>query len=322
MNCICPKCTAHIEQDHTQIPAEGTAIKCPACKTRVMLIHESFARMAYYKAGAKNCSNCGAQLGHTFYCPSCHNTYPSFYASVDHAAFRNNVKAKQRQRFVDFIKLPQISLPSFKSSSTAAAPQRYTPERITTTAKSAVTATNARRFSTQIISLIVFIVIMSGGYVAYARYKTEQLYLDTYFQTLYGIKGGVDYCTKIQGKMIFDWKSAQQSGQSFKPRVAIDEESRLIKVKNTNATLLQQLQAPAEKYIPAKEKLEKLNETFTKIQAMTLTPPATLATFMEDARREGELFSKQAKELKASLPDEMTEGFVKAKEMYKSLKDI
>jgi hypothetical protein len=305
-----------------QIPAAGMATKCTACNARLQVVRESFARMAYHKAEEKSCAQCGNSLGHTLHCPACGVVYPDFLVAADPAIIRRQARDRRRQHFLSSFQGISLSLPSFKSAGAEKATPRYSPQRATTSAKSSSAAASSRRIPILIVSLLVLAAIIGGGYTAYARHKAEQIYVQTYFKTLYGIKTGFDLCSKTNSKIAADWKSAMDGGRPFTPRLAADEEARLGKVKTEVEKILQQLNPPPEKFATSYEQLGKLNGRYAQLHNMTLSQSASLPALTDALGKYTTEFNKQAQELKASFSEEMTEEMKQARLKYKPLKDF
>ena len=322
MTCLCPKCSAPIELDHSGIQNEGLKTDCPACSARLQIIRETFARRAYGSTSGKSCASCGGQLGAGLVCSDCGALYPEFFVAADPAVIRQQARELKRQRLIGAFKNIEISLPSIKGGRTVQSVPGYD---VRTVVKGSDYSTQAKTRS--LISLIAGIVIVAavlgGGYSIYATNKAEQLYVGTYFKALYGIKTGADLSAKVTGRIAADWKSAQDAGRSFSSFPSTEELNRLNKVKSeVDKMFAQQLAEPPKKLAASREGLMKLNEQYTRLHALATSPPKSLAELNDASGKASASFEQSAKSLKSTLPEEMSTELVNAKKKYKVLKDF
>ncbi len=321
MVCKCPKCNANIELDHTQIPDGGVATNCIYCKVHIQFVRESFARMAYYKAAQKSCFRCGKHLGTALHCPSCHTFYPDFFVAVDYAVVKRQTRERNRQSLIASFSGFKLSLPSFKSAG------YYKPTSAPSFSKSGADSMKSK-FSlsrNMVVALVCLLVITAAGAVGYsvhARHKAEQVYLETFFKALYGIKSGADLGNKTYTKFVKELTVAQSSGLRVTPRATPDEEVRLNKVKTEVDKLILQLNPPPEKFAKPYENLVKLNQQYGKINSLALQPPPSLTVLNEAVKKQGDEFARQSQELKSSLNEELADELKNAKQRYKILNDF
>ncbi len=322
MNFICPKCTNPIEQNLESIPSEGLATKCPSCNARVQLVKVSFARMAYFKAGMKNCANCGNQLGHSLHCPSCRLIYPDFFIAADPAVIRRQAREQRQQRMFSSFQGLEFSFPDFKSRTSDSKKTGYNPQR----AKKSDTQNGEKPRPTMprklIAALIIVAIIVGGGYTAYARHKAEQVYMASYFKALYGIQSGVEITIQLNSKMATDWKATQEAGKVYISRTMPDEEAQLVRVKSEVDKFVKQLTPPSAKFQKSQQSLIALNNQYNQIHNLAITPPSTLPALNAALTTSKAQLAKKSEELKSSLDEDMKAELLKAKQTYKVLKDF
>ena len=305
MICSCPKCDAQIEVDLSHIPETGTFTSCPECKGRFWINKESFSRMALKKEGKTYCDQCGKELDHVIVCRACGIMYPDYYL----------VQASKPPR-------RQVEKPDLFSLSFAhkqATPTSY-----------AYTYTGAKQSSERIpkvllkragLLVIVALLVVGAGYF-YKIKKSEQEYAKNFMRALFIIKSGTDLSLNTCAKISADWKSGMDAGQSSAPHISPETETSLITVKDATDKYLQKLVKPPQKYVKAQAKLADLYGAYIKVHALALAPSGSLPGFTDSANRSEAEFNTAVKELKTSLPPELSAELKIAKTKYKSLKDI
>lgn len=312
--CSCPKCSAKIELNLTQVPEDAASDKCPACNARYVLTRESFARRATRKAGEINCAHCGGQLDHSQYCPSCKVLYPDYYATE----FPDAVKKRARKNRDLFGGLKNFS---FEWGARSAPAIDYKPVMM----DSEPWQESAGWKKENIIigaSAVVIIALIAFGANFYSHYKAKKQYAETYVMALYGIKTGTDLGLAMCGKISADWTIKSSSGQNVPPHASVDEENQLNKVKAQTDKYVQQLNDPPSAYAESNEKLLKLNGLFVKLHAAVLNPSGTTSSFVELTQKTENEFKVTSTDLKKNLPSELSELLDIAKTKYRGLKDF
>jgi hypothetical protein len=141
-------------------------------------------------------------------------------------------------------------------------------------------------------------------------------------RALYTIKTGTDLSLNTCAKISNEWKSKKDAGQTYTPHISQEEESSVNMVKDAADRYMQKLNKPPKKFINTEEKLAKLYGVYTNAHALAVSPGGSLSSFTESAVKSENDFNVAAKDLKASLPAELSTELEKAKAKYKSLKDI
>ncbi len=119
-----------------------------------------------------------------------------------------------------------------------------------------------------------------------------------------------------------DWKAKTDAGQRFVPHLTPQEESRSDGVKTELDPLMQKLDKAPQKFSKAHEQIGKLYGIHTRLTALAATPSGSLPGFTDSANKLGNDFKSAAQELKAGLPEELSEQLEKARNRYKELRDF
>jgi predicted Zn finger-like uncharacterized protein len=303
MTCSCPKCHAQIEVDLSRMPENGTFMPCPECKTRFWLNKESYARRALIKEGQIYCDQCGKELDHKIVCTACGVMYPDYYL----------VQASKPPR-------RQVEKPDFNISfSLKPAKQTYAYTYTGTTKSSERSPNNILKR----LGLLALVAILAVGAVSlYQKIQREKQYAKNYIRVLYTIKLGTDVGLNTCAKISTDWKTKMDAGQNFAPHISEADESKLNKIKDTTDVFMQKLNEPPKKFITCKDKLANLYGIYTKLHAIAIAPSGSLSSFTDSTAKSQTDFNIAVKDLKGSLPLELSEELQKARKRYKALRDI
>jgi len=312
--CSCPKCSAKIELDLAQISEETNAQICPACKARYELTRESFARRASRKAGEINCAQCGGQLDHSQYCPSCKTLYPDYYA----AEFPGAAKKRARQNRDLFGGMKFFSFEWHSSSATSV---DYKPDMMDSEAWQEPSGWKKKNIATS-VSAVVIITLIALGVSFYTHIKAKKQYAASYVIALYGIKTGTDLGLKMCGKISVDWAATNNSGQIVPPRITVDDENQLNKIKVNTDKYLQKLKDPPSAFIESNGKLLILNDLFLRLHAAALNPTGTISSYVNLTQKTENDFIAATADLKKNLPKELSEELEIAKSKYRGLKEF
>jgi uncharacterized protein YbaR (Trm112 family) len=304
MTCSCPKCHAQIDVDLSRIPENGAFTPCPECKGRFWVNRESYARIALKKEGKTYCDKCGKELDHVIVCRACGVMCPDYYL----------VQASRPPR-------RQVEKPDLFSMSFTLKPATQTYAYTYTGAKKP--AERAPKGNLKRVGLLVLValLVVGGGYLYHIN-KAEQEYAKNFMRVLFTIKSGTDFSLDTCAKISADWKSGMDTGQKYAPHISPEAETRLNKVKDTTDSFMQKLNKPPKKFVNARAKLADLYGAYTKVYALALAPPGSFSGFTDSANRSEAEFKTAVKELKASLPPELSAELKIAKTKYKALKDI
>jgi hypothetical protein len=312
--CSCPKCSAKIELGLEQTTKDTNPHICPACKARYELTRESFARRASRKAGEINCAQCGGQLDHSQYCPSCKIIYPDYYA----AEFPGASKKRARQNRNLFGSLKNFSF-EWHSTSTSSVDNK--PVLMDSEAWQEPSVWKKKNIVTGICAIVIIALIALG--VSFSSHvKAKKAYATAYVMALYGIKMGTDLSLNACGKISTDWAIKSSSGQNVPPRISVDDENKLNKIKTQTDKYLQKLNDPPSVFAESNKKLFNLNTMFVKLHAAALKPSGTITNFIALTQTTENEFKVATADLKKNLPIELSAELEIAKTKYRGLKEF
>jgi predicted Zn finger-like uncharacterized protein len=300
MNCSCPKCSANIDIDLLLVPDNGKYIKCSECKRRFWVSREFFAGRALRKRGEIFCAECGEGLDHTIACPSCRALFPDFFA----------VQAKKPVPR----KLPEIKL-SFASAKVHSSKPRYKSSRAISP-KPGIKMTKSLMVTVSVTALVALVIY--GGYFYYQR-SLETEYSRNFVRALYAIKTGRDINHETAEKIV---SKLNASGQKYGLLISDQDEARLNKVKSSADKLMKRINDPPKKYIKANEKLVKLYNIYSELNSFMISPPSSLDTFKISSNKLENDFDEGVRDMKANLPQKLSERIKTAQVRYKNLRDI
>jgi hypothetical protein len=312
--CSCPKCSTKIELNLSQIVDDATPNSCPECNARYVLTRESFARRASRKAGEINCVNCGGELDHSQYCPTCKVLYPDYYA----AESPDSAKKRARQNRELFGWLKNFSF-EWNSSSTPSTD--YSPILMDSEPWQEPVGWKKKNIVIG-VSAAVLVALIALSLNVYSHVKARKQYAESYVMALYGIKIGTDLGLKACGKISADWTAKSSSGQSTPPQISVDEENQLNKVKALADKHLQKLSDPPSAFLESNERLLKLNGIFIKLHSAALKPSGTVTSFVESTQKAENDFNATSAELKKNLPAELSKLLEIVKTKYSTMKDF
>ena len=306
MTCSCPKCHAQIEVDLSKIPESGTFTPCPECKGRFWTNKESYARMALKKEGKTYCDKCGRELDQLIVCAGCGVMYPDFLLVQASKPPRRQVE-KPDLFSMSFTLKPATPTYSYAYTHTGAQ-------------KSSVRTPNVLLKRAGLLALVALLAVGAGYF--YQIRKSEQQYAKNYMRALYTIKSGTDLSLRTCAKLSAEWKKSMDTGQINAPHISTEDETSLNSVKETTDRFMQTLDKPPKKFVDSKEKLANLYGVYAKAHTLALAPSGSLPSYTSSAAKSQSEFDIAAKELKGSLPSELSAEFKIAKVKYKGLKDI
>jgi hypothetical protein len=312
--CSCPKCSAKIELDLTQIVEETTSKSCPACKSRYVLTRETFARRASRKSGEINCARCGGQLDHSQYCPSCKTLYPDYFA----AELPNAAKKRASQNRDLFGGLKNFS---FEWRSSNAPSIDFKPVLMDSEPWQEPVGWKKKNIVLG-VSALVIVALVAFGVNFYSHAKARKQYAASYVMALYGIKTGTDIGLKLCNKISSEWAVKANSGQNTPPLITVDDENQLNNIKSQTDKYLQKLSDPPAVFAASNERLLKLYESFVRLHAAALKPSGTITNFVDLTKKSENEFKTTAADLKKNMPTELSAELEIAKAKYRGLKDF
>ncbi len=303
MKSTCPKCQAKIELDVPVIPDDGTTTACPACKGSFYLYRESFAGRAFRKRGEISCLQCGDELGPSIHCPGCGLLYPEYVVASTSKSKIIKIKEIKETRSAKPTAGKGVSLPRPEEKREALPETEVSAKR--------------QKIIKIIISLLILTAVAAGSFALYTKTQAEKKFAYAYVLALFYMKQGVDINTAICTKLATDWKT-----KAVPPRISAEDEARINKARTAVDKMIQTFNEPPAKFVAAKEQLVKINGIYISYNALTMAPNGTLASFSEASAKAQADFKKAAIDLKANMPERVSEelqaGFVK----YRGFKEL
>lgn len=293
MKCSCPKCSAPLSDDLSRIQEKGKNEKCPECGGSYWIHRESFILRAYAIEGERYCSHCGETLGQSTYCPGCGTLFP------DYCVVQNKKPAQrafEKKEFSFGLSLPRV---------TRKAAQSYRKQELDSISGSGASK-DLRHQLLMVGAAIALLAVLAGVALLYMRGRAEEKFVSRFVVVLYGIKSGTDQTLKMSALLA--------SGS----RLADKDLALLKSVHAENATALQLLSPPPEKFNDAYNRLLKLSGTYQKLYDLCLTS----APSPEIANSAGTLesqFNAQAKALKSSLSPPLLAELTAKTSRYRNL---
>lgn len=301
MNCTCPKCKASTHIDHSEITEKGIDRICDACKSRFWLYRESFGGRALKKRGEIFCATCGGELDRSIACPSCGILYPEYvFAQATKAVPKRTVHVRSTY----YIRRRPARKPLPKKTVTPKKPVKK------------LKIVNKYTISAAILAVLTLV-----GSVVYSKYQAVKEYSANYTKVLYGIKTGTDLSLKPFEKI------ASSSASSFSPldpapSLSSNEQSRLNTIKTQIDKNMKKTENPPEKFVSAKENLNKLYGVYVKIHALALQSSGSIRDSLESAENLKTEFKKSSGELKSALPKQLSDELENARAKYRNLRDF
>jgi len=300
MICKCPKCSATVDIDPVKVPGNGTYIRCTECKKRFWIQKEFFAGRAIRKKGEIYCAECGEELNHTIACPNCRVLYPDFFAVLPK-------KSVPKQ-------LPAISL-SFAPIKDRPSKPRYKSPSIDS---QKVGAKKPKPIAAMVGLAVTIALAAFGGYFYY-QITLENEYSKYFVRALYAIKTGRDISHETSDKILSGMKD---SGLSFGVHISAEDANRLNNVKSSADKFMSKIKNPPKKYAVVNEKLVKLYNIYSEMNSVMTSPPSSVENFRIASGKLDNDFSDGVKDMKANLPQKLSDSIQTAKARYKNLRDI
>lgn len=293
MKCSCPKCSALLSEDLSNIPEKGRNGKCCECGGSYWIHRESFMLRCYAVSGERYCRQCGEALGQSTYCPGCGALYP------DYCVVQSKKPAQRAFEKKEFTL--GLTLPTFARKSVAAVRKQEMK------AVSGGGGSSNLRHQLLIVGAgIALLAVLAVVALLFMQDRAEGKFINRFVVVLYGIKSGTDHSLKMSALLA--------SGS----RLANKDLALLKSVKVENAAALQILSPPPAKFSDAYNRLEKLFGTYEKLSTLCLTSGPSAEVEISANALELQ-FNKQAKELKASLPPPLQAGLTAKVARYSNL---
>lgn len=303
MTCSCPKCSAEIELNTAEIPAEGSFIKCAACKASLAISKESFAKRALYKSADISCAECGNPPGTSIYCENCHAIYPEIIVTVTSSAAK-----KQLGKI-----LASFSL--LRNVKVKAKAQRISPSSAAPPGKGKRASLPGKPAQIAALVAVLLVLAVGGGYAWYQN-KIATEYTGNYMRAILAIKTSRDYEITMSNRIAANWKAGGISSLSDA------EKKATASGKKDVDTLIGRLGKVPEKFTASNEALKKLHASYGKLHDAVTNPVGSSDIYAAAVQTQDGEFMKAVKELKASLPEKISTRLNENKKKYKPLQDF
>ncbi len=306
MTCSCPKCTAQIEFDPTDIPAEGSFNKCSECGTNFVIRKESFARRALYKSDGISCAECGSHPGSSIYCENCHAIYPDFLViEASSTAKRRIKKLLASFNILKTLKLGGAAKPSHETYT--AAPSA--------SGKAKATILPGQPAQLLVVLVVIIVVAVGGGYYWYQE-KLATKYTESYVSTLVGVKMARDLDIRISSRLAADMKTGASSA------LTAAEQKSTTSAKTDVDTLITRIDRVPAKFTANNESLKKLCDTYSLLHTTVIAPIGSSDIYSGSVKKIDDDFRKTARELKAGLPEKIADQLAETTKKFKELQDL
>jgi hypothetical protein len=306
MICSCPKCNSPTDIDLAVIPPEGAFSTCANCGANFEVRKESFARRALYRGTDIVCAECGNPPGATIYCQSCHAVYPELLVITTSSAAK-----KQFSKILASLNV----LKNLKIGGPAKA-HRGGYETSGTVPKG---AKGAGRFGNkaQLATVLVVLLILSagGGYFWYQN-KLATEYAQIYVKTLFVMKTARDVELDISNRLVTSWKAGAAS------TLAGEDLKSVASAKKDVDTVIKRRGKVPDKFTASNEALDRLYVTFGKLHGAITAPAGTSDAYAGTVSKTDNEFMKNARELKAGLPEKLADALSASAKKYKTLQDF
>jgi predicted Zn finger-like uncharacterized protein len=305
MTCSCPKCSAQIEFDPTDIPAEGYSNKCSECGTNYAISKESFAKRALHKSDEISCAECGDHPGSSVYCQGCHAIYPDFLVIETSSA----TKRQLGKLLAAFNILKHLKIGGAVKSHETYAAAPTSPRK---TKGIQLPGQPAQLFVVLVVILSLF---AAGGYYWYQD-KLATTYTESYVRALHGVKMARDFDIMISTRLVADMKKGASSALT-------PEEKKSAALGKTDAdNLMKRIgKVPAE-FTVSNDSLKKLYDIYANLHSTVTSPVGSSDIYSGAVKQIDDDFRKNARELKAGLPEKISAQLAISSKKYKALQDL
>lgn len=304
MTCFCPKCTAQIDFDASNIPAEGSFTKCSECGSNLVISKESFARRALYKSNEISCAECGSHPGSSIYCQNCHAIYPDFLVTST-----SSTTKKQLGKILAI--LSKFNRISVNTPTTV----KYTDGGVTSPAKAK--GFNKPSHPAQLAAVITAItLILSGGGYFWYQEKTASTYTENYVRALFVIKSAKDVEMKIGARLAADMRTGASS------TLTASEQKSANAAKSDADLVMAQIGKIPSKFMANDDALKKLSASYSNLHTTITSPSGGADIYSAAVKKMDDDFKQNASTLKAGLPEKISAKLNESTKKYKSLQDF
>src|SRR6185369_4803976 len=304
MTCSCPKCTAQIEFDPTEIPSDGLASKCSECGASFAIRKESFAKRALHKSDGISCAECGNHPGSSIYCQSCHAIYPDFLVIETSSAAKRRVGKLL------------ASFNALKSLKIGAATPSYETYDAASISSGKTKGLNLPGAPAQLLVILVVILSLAagGGYYWYQD-KQEAKYTQKYVGTLLGLKIARNINIKISSRLAADMKTVGSSS------LTAAELKSATSAKKDADTAMKRFDNVPDKFKASNDSLKKLYDTYSLLHTTVTSPTGSAEIYSGTVNKIDDDFKKNFRELKSGLPERISVQVAESGKRFKELQE-
>jgi hypothetical protein len=312
MTCNCPKCRADVDVDVSDVTEEGTTAPCPSCSVRFSLHRENFAGRAFRRTGEISCANCGSLLGPQIHCEKCGRPFPDYVVAALNRKKAGPAIPEYRAKISLFQKKKKRT-PSYAPdlSKKAASPD-----------KKPLSARDWQRNKTIVATVVILVAAAVIGGMFYVKKQAEAAYAKNFCLACYSIQLTADKSQKACQKVAAEWKAKNDAGQTYVPRISIQDETDLKKIAGKLAPLTAKLAKEPGKFKGCNEQLAKLEAPAAKMRALALAPGNSLPTLTDSTNKLDAEYRTAASHFKAALPPELMDELRASAQMYKGLRPL
>jgi hypothetical protein len=310
MKCTCPKCHADIELELPEVTEEGIPGSCPACKAHLTIHTESFGGRAYRKSSEISCASCGNQLGPKMYCQSCGTPFPSYLVA--------SLGRKRTRRKSTKIKLK--SSPFKSNTRTSALDMSDILARSAALKEFEKSPTKSKKIIATSLAVLLALAVVGAAF--YFKKVPEQKYTRNFVMATYVIQVGADKSRKVCQRIATDWKAKTDAGQTYIPRASADEEKDLNTIRIKLDSAKANLTVEPNKFKDCTEKLEKLENSYSKLSTLALSPGNSLQAFTDSTSKLDNEYKQVSKKFKLTIPGEMLEDLNLASKKFRGLRPL
>jgi len=306
MTCSCPKCNTQVEFDPAVIQAEGSFSQCSQCSTNFIIRKESFARRALHKGDEISCAECGSHPGPSICCQQCHAIYPDFLViEASSAAKKQLGKILATLHILKNLKIGGPAKPSL---------ERYT------ASPSKPAKTKGLRLPgqpAQIAAVVAAILVFSAvaGYYWYQD-RIATAYSENYVRALFVIKTSRDFEIKTSNRLAADMKAGAAA------TLTAAEKKSATAGKADVEMLMKRLGKVPAKFTASNDALKKLHESYSKLHSTVTSPAGMSDIYLSSVKKMDDDFMRTAGELKAGLPEKISDRLAESRKKYKQLQDF
>lgn len=261
------------------VPEKGKNGKCSECGGSYWINRESFILRAYTVDGERYCSHCGEGLVPSTYCTGCGTLYPDYYVVSSSKPKKRARESKSIALNLSFSKVKRISAQTSRRGESIAEGRK--------TISSAL-----RRQLLTVGAGIAFLAVIAVLVIFYKQNSAENKFTKEFVVALYGLKAGTEQCMKM----------SEILGNGN--RLVDKDFARLKSVKSEIVAALQVLSPPPKKFNDVHNRLQNLSNTYDKLYSLCINSEPS-AALLDSAEALNLQFTKQAKELKGTLPPQI-----------------